>query len=215
MRNYYFAATIAIVLGGCTSNEDLPENQKPAFERRDDSQFQSSSVLTNSDQKRAAAATHNINHYVRGMMHQLIGNLKYVNTQTPIGVSSFVFLNSNLDQTSLLGNQIAESFIHEVHQVGIPVIDFKTMDFIRVTEQGDFIFTRDFLELNADVSIQYILTGTLSKYQSGYLVNSRIIGLTSKTVVASAQGFIPSHIANALTMGDASDGIDYNISSNE
>ena len=215
MKNYFFYAAIVVLLCSCTSSEKEANGPISTTKKLADSQFQSNNVLINPNDKKHKSVTHNINHYVRGMMHQLIGNLKYVNTQTPIGVSSFVFLNSKLDETSLLGNQIAESFIHEVHQVGIPVIDFKTMDFIRVTDQGDFIFTRDFLELNAGVSIQYILTGTLSKYQSGYLVNARIIGLTSKAVVASAQGYIPDNIANSLTMDNGTDGINYNLFSNE
>lgn len=140
----------------------------------------------------------NINHYVRGMMHDLVNNLHYVNDKTPIGVTSFIFLDGAYDKSGLLGNQIAESFVHEVHQFGIPVIDFKTTDYIRVTEAGDFIFSRDFLDLKEVQPIKYVLAGTLTKHRGGYLVNARIIGLLSKAVVASAQGFIPGTVADAL-----------------
>ncbi|MFT5852076.1 MAG: hypothetical protein ACI87J_002052, partial [Colwellia sp.] len=36
------------------------------------------------------------------------------------------------------------------------------------------------------------------KHQGGYLVNARVVGITSKAVVASAQSFIPVHVAKAL-----------------
>lgn len=149
----------------------------------------------------------NINHFVRGIMHNLVNNIHYVNDKTPIGVASFIFLDRSFAKSTLLGNQIAESFMHEVHQFGIPVIDFKTTDFLRVTDQGDFVFSRDFLELEDELPIKYVLAGTLVKHQSGYLVNARIIGLTSKAIVASAQGFIPNDIAEAIMPSQHTDGI--------
>jgi TolB-like protein len=150
----------------------------------------------------------NINNYVRGIMHKLVDNIHYINDKTPIGVASFIFLDSSYKESNLLGNQITESFMHEVHQFGIPVIDFKTTDYIRVTESGDFIFSRDFLELKDELPMKYVLAGTLVKHEAGYIVNARIIGLTSKAIVASAQGFIPNAVADALMpSGMANDGI--------
>ena len=53
-----------------------------------------------------------------------------------------------------------------------------------------------------------MLAGTLVKHEAGYIVNARIIGLTSKAIVASAQGFIPNAVADALMpSGMANDGI--------
>ncbi|MFT4925019.1 MAG: TolB-like protein [Phenylobacterium sp.] len=220
-----FSLAAALVLIGCSSNE-VPQNKRAdsgiyrangsaskfqvrppgGMVRMPQGDSWTGAPMTGADEANGPYRK-NINDYVRGMMHQLVSNLQYVNNQTPIGVSSFVSLDSNLKETSLLGYQLAESFIHEIHQVGIPVIDYKTMDFIRVTAQGDFIFSRDFLELQSAVPIQYILTGTVVKHQGGYLLNARIIGLVSKAVVASAQGFIPHRVANTLIRSDGSDGI--------
>ncbi|KXI27662.1 FlgO family outer membrane protein [Paraglaciecola hydrolytica] len=141
---------------------------------------------------------HNINFYVRGLMQDLVSNLQYVNATTPVAVVSFVMLDSDYSQANLLGNQIAESLIHEIHKFGIPVIDFKTTDFIRVTPQGDFAFTRDYEEVNPSMPARYIVGGTMVKLQGGYLVNARIVGIESKAVVASAQSFIPSKVTDAL-----------------
>ncbi len=87
----------------------------------------------------------NVNHYVQSMMHDLVANLDLVNPQMVIGMTSFVYLDGPYDQTDLLGNQLSESFMHEVHQFGLGVVDFKTTDYIRVTPQGDFVFSRDFM----------------------------------------------------------------------
>ncbi len=142
--------------------------------------------------------SNDINFYMRGLMQDLVSNLQYVNNTTPIAVTSFAFLDSDLQHTSLLGNQIAESLIHEIHKVGIPVLDFKVTDSLRITQEGDFISSRDFNDLTADIPIRYIVTGNLVKHQGGYLVNARVVGISSKAVVASAQSFIPAHVAKAL-----------------
>ncbi len=63
----------------------------------------------------------------------MVENLQYVSEQTPLAVSSFIFLDEDYNDGSLLGNQIAESFMHELHSFGVPVIDFKTTDYMRVT----------------------------------------------------------------------------------
>jgi len=158
------------------------------------------SNMTNLTRKQNSAGVkgQNINHYVRGITQELIGNLQYVNSSTPLAITSFIFLDSNYEDTNLLGNLISESLMHEVHKFGIPVLDFKTTDFIRVTPKGDFILTRDFLELKPGLPIRYVLLGTLVKHKDGYLVNARIVGLKSKAIVASAQSFIPENIASSL-----------------
>lgn len=150
---------------------------------------------------------YNINHYVRGMMQDLVSNLQYVNAETPMAVTSFVFLDSNFEQADILGNQIAESFIHEIHRFGIPVIDFKTTDYVRVTASGDFVLSRDFLELPSKLPVEYVLLGTMTKHQGGVLVNARIVGISSKAVVGSAQGFLPASITQSINNSGQKDGI--------
>ncbi len=146
----------------------------------------------------SVAPAKDINFYARGLMQDLVANLQYVNTSTPLAVASFVLLDGDYSETNLLGDQISESMIHEIHKFGIPVIDYKTRDKISVTSQGDFIFSRESKNLKSDLPIHYVVSGTLVKYQGGYLVNARVVGVASKAVVASAQSIIPADVASAL-----------------
>ena len=167
-------------------------------------------LLTNLQQKPTQAKSRpvkDINFYVRGLMQDLVGNMQYVNASTPLAVTSFVFLDSNYEQAELVGQQISESFIHEVHKFGIPVLDFKTTNYVRVAPSGDFIFSKDYMELTGELPIKYVVAGTLVKHLSGYMVNARIVGLRSKAVVASAQGFLPSSVVNSLISTHSNDGI--------
>lgn len=155
------------------------------------------------------ALSKHIGDYVQNMAQDLISNMEYVSDTTPIGVTHFALTDSDLNKTNLLGYQIAESFIHELHKFRIPVLDYKATDYIRVTETGDFLLSRDFLELKHKVPMQYILTGTMTKHQGGFLVNARIIGLDTKAVVASSQMLVPFYVVEALipTQGNSMDGI--------
>lgn len=153
-----------------------------------------------SDGRSVVATTpeQNVNFYVRRLMQDLVANLQYVNSTTPVAVTSFVLLDSDYRETNLLGNQIAESLIHEIHKFGIPVIDFKTSHAITVNDQGDFIFSRDGKDLSSELPIHYVFGGTMVKHLDGYLINARVVGLSSKAVVASAQSLIPTDVGNAL-----------------
>jgi TolB-like protein len=163
----------------------------------------------------ANIAQHDINHYVRGLMQDLVANLQYVNSTTPVAVVSFVMLNSDYNDANLLGIQIAESLIHEVHKFGIPVIDFKTTGYIRVTEQGDFAFSKDYQDFTGDMPARYIVGGTLLKHTDGYLVNARIVGMQSQAVVASAQSFIPNSVTDPILMMSANPTLPNSPISNE
>lgn len=201
-------ASIAAVVVGCTTlgnNTTVAASDETT--EQVDSRFQAYSADSFMANKGTVKEIKNINHYVRGLMHQLADNVKYVNQSTPIAVTSFVLLDSDLQKTNLVGNQIAESFIHEIHKLGLPVLDYKTADFFRVSTEGDYIFSRDYMELRSDLPIDYVLSGTLTKHQKGYLVNARIIGIKSKAVVASAQGLVPDYAIKSLQNTKNNDGI--------
>ena len=148
--------------------------------------------------------TKHIGDYVKNMTQDLIANMEYVNEKTPIGVTHFALIDTDLQTTDLLGRQMAESFVHELHKFRVPVIDFKATDYIRITTDGDFVLSRDYRELSSGLPIEYVLTGTMAKHQGGVLVNARILGIESRAVVASAQMLVPFYVVDALIPSDGS-----------
>ncbi|MEP8020675.1 FlgO family outer membrane protein, partial [Vibrio parahaemolyticus] len=109
----------------------------------------------------------------------------------PIAITSFVDLQ-NMDATNWLGNSVSEGFIHQFQRRGFKVVDFKTTGSIQVTQQGDFALSRDWQDLAQEQQIQYVLTGTMLRQEGGVLVNARVVGMQSRVVVATAQGFLPA-----------------------
>jgi TolB-like protein len=136
---------------------------------------------------------HAINDVVKGLAYQMLTNSSFVNAKTPVAVASFVDLK-DLETTNWLGNQLAESFVHELQRHGLVVIDYKTTGHIRVTKKGDYVFSRDWQELPERQIIDYVVSGTMVEQEDGILVNARMIGIQSKVVVATAQSFIPTWV---------------------
>ncbi|SJL82279.1 FlgO family outer membrane protein [Vibrio palustris] len=134
---------------------------------------------------------HTLSYFVGSMTEDLIESNTSVTAQTPIAVTSFVDLQ-NLDATNWLGNSVSEGFINQFQQRGFKVVDFKTTGSIQVTQEGDFALSRDWKELSKEQQVQYVVTGTMVRQNDGVLVNARVIGLQSRIVVATAEGFLPA-----------------------
>ncbi|WP_448567984.1 FlgO family outer membrane protein [Thalassotalea ganghwensis] len=213
MKNLVLTSALLYTLSACSSMSgdmvdttatEQQETTKIAIENSLNNQevfkFPQSTINNKTDEEmfQSGPLVKDINFYVRGLMQDLITNLQYVNSRTPVAVTSFVDLDGDFNDATLLGNQISEGLMHEVHKAGIPVLDYKVTDYLRVTEKGDFIMSRNFNELSDNIPIRYVFTGNLVKHQGGYLVNARVVGIKSKAVVASAQSFIPATVAKAL-----------------
>jgi TolB-like protein len=149
----------------------------------------------------------NINHYARAIMQELTLNLQYVNEGTPIAVADFLLLGSNFESSPLIGKQLAEALTHEVHKIGVPVVDYKLADFIRIEANGDIALSRDYLDLAVDIPIRYVLTGTMVQDEQGILINARMVGMESKAIVGSAQTLIPYNVISRLMSHNHNDGL--------
>lgn len=134
---------------------------------------------------------HTMDYFVESMTEDLILSNTSASARTPIAITSFVDLQ-NMDATNWLGNSVSEGFIHQFQRRGFKVVDFKTTGSIQVTQQGDFAISRDWKNLAQEQEIQYVLTGTMLRQEGGVLVNARLVGMQSRVVVATAQGFLPA-----------------------
>lgn len=133
-----------------------------------------------------------LNDYVEQMALDIRQDLVDTKLAFPIAVASFVHLDSSLNNTDVLGNQIAEHFITELRDMGLAVSDHKVTGNLQVTPRGDFAFSRDTNQLKQIQNVGYVLTGTMSKQMNGMLINARVVGLSSNMVVASSSKLIPN-----------------------
>jgi TolB-like protein len=162
-------------------------------EATDDDSFYQSTHVEKGEIDSYDLPRHAINDVVKGLAYQMLTNSSFVNAKTPVAVASFVDLK-DLETTNWLGNQLAESFVHELQRHGLVVIDYKATGHIRVTKKGDYVFSRDWQELPERQIIDYVVSGTMVEQEDGILVNARMIGIQSKVIVATAQSFIPTWV---------------------
>lgn len=136
--------------------------------------------------------------YAGQLSMQLLRNSAGMKKDELIGVASFVRLDRGLQQTNILGNQLAEYFISEIQQFGLAVVDFKMTKTVNVTSRGDFAFSRDSIELAQDMDMDHVLSGTMIDRPQGVHINARIIAVANNRVVASASVLIPHFIVQSL-----------------
>ena len=136
--------------------------------------------------------------YTEQMATDMQFDLRDSMIDTPVAMASFVYLDSSLQSTNELGIQLAESLMSELQNAGLPMSDHKLTGFIKVNPQGDFVFSRNQLELQNNPNIGYVVTGTMIKNARGVMVNARMINIKSNEVKASASKFLPNAIVENL-----------------
>ena len=135
--------------------------------------------------------------YVEQMALDLVDTLEYdaeADTQVNIAVSTLVNLDSSLNKSNQLGNQISETLIHQLQKFGYSVVDFKTTNTIDVNRRGDFVFSRNIKKLSEEHMASHVLAGTLIYRQNGVVINIRVINVNTKQIVASSRELIPHYV---------------------
>jgi TolB-like protein len=139
-----------------------------------------------------------VNKLVSNLADQLTLNKDFKDIQkSAIAITSFVCLD-NFKATSRMSNILSENLIHEMQVRGFKIIDFKTMENIKIDAKGDFLFSRDVAKLRTSLNLDYALTGTYVEYRSGFVVNARVIDLKTHIIVSTAQIFIPKRVAKRI-----------------
>ncbi len=133
---------------------------------------------------------HTLSFFLEGMTNQLIESNQFLTESTPLAVTSFVDLQK-MNKTNWLGNAVSEGFLNQMQKRGYTLVDYKATGSIQVTALGDFAISRDWRDLEQQQNVDYVLTGTMLHQPGGVLIHARVIGMRSRVVVASAQGFLP------------------------
>lgn len=108
-----------------------------------------------------------------------------------VGVTSFVEFDPTLRQTTAVGNQFAEAMVSLLPQYGVDVIEYKLTRGITVGPSGDLALSRDIRQLQANVGMDYILTGTVVATKRGLQIHSRVVSVGQHKVIAATSTLIP------------------------
>ncbi|MCG9697181.1 FlgO family outer membrane protein [Shewanella sp. Isolate11] len=126
---------------------------------------------------------------VINLTKQLANELVRQNAQQiakqPLLVATPVFLDS-LSTTNELGLQIQQGLIAAMHDHQFNLLDVNVAERVKVTDQGDFLLSRDWKQLPAELSVSYVLVSTMSRSADALVVNSRIVNISDNRVASVA-----------------------------
>lgn len=194
MKNLVLASMAVYGLAGCALL--APDDTASSTKAGKSAMYQHGTMMA-----RAESDKHlQLQDYVRQIVDDMATNMRNVDNDATIAVTSFVRADSSLDETSPLSFDLAEAFMSELHRFGLTALDFKVANFIRVTPDGDFAMTRDYLELRETVDADYALVGTYYVQQGSIRVNARLVDLSSRAVLATGETSLPSMFMHYLTM---------------
>jgi len=198
-------SALSLLLSGCnlmggapkaeseqTVVSDLDFNQIMAQMQQNDEQEQYADTTQFNPNKHHKSLVN----YVEQMALDLTDTMQVAPQDAAIAVTSFVDLDASLTTASQLGNQLSETFIHQLQKFGYSAVDFKTANLITVNKQGDFAFTRDTRKLAGTNIASHVLSGTLIYRAYGVVINARVINIENKRLAASSRTFIPLYVLN-------------------
>jgi TolB-like protein len=184
---------------GAASGQPIPGLEVKTFKRRT---LPSELAAAGADMQQYAMAPQfhmsrkSLSDYVSQLAFKLAGNQQLAGNR--IGVASFVFFDEQLEQTSSVGNQLAEELSTVLPNYGARVIEYKLTREITVGPSGDLSLSRNTKKLRDSQGMDYVLTGTMVPTRRGLQINSRVVSTKDNVVIASATTLIPAMVLQQL-----------------
>lgn len=148
----------------------------------------------------------NVNQYTKWLIQDLFSNVDSPDNSHVIAVANFALLDSDLKRTSHFGRQLNEAIMHETNRTGYSVVDLKSTGRLQFTEKGDiFWHSEEIDEVTGNLDINFVITGTMTRHQGGYLINARIIDVNTNALMSSSQILVPNDVVDAVLKEDDND----------
>jgi TolB-like protein len=192
-------AQVSQLDGASASGQPIPGLEVKTFKRRT---LPSELAAAGADMQHYAMAPQfhmsrkSLSDYVSQLAFKLAGNQQLAGNR--VGVASFVFFDEQLEQTSSVGNQLAEELSTVLPNYGARVIEYKLTREITVGPTGDLSLSRNTEKLRDSQGMDYVLTGTMVPTRRGLQINSRVVSTRDNVVIASASTLIPAMVLQQL-----------------
>lgn len=180
----YASVLLVIALAGCSSiTKELNAFKDIEKQRVIDNQY------------RPSSHEGNLHNHVERLARQLFDTANVIDVTSTVAIGTFLPAKTlQLDKDSELSAislQLQESFSTLVTQVGLTVIEYKSLPGVMVTDNADIMLSRDVTKLGGGVSVQYLLTGNYIQQENSLIVNAKLINVLDKSLVAAATDYVP------------------------
>ena len=174
MRTLSVMILIGTLMSGCALTDLIVANDEIAEVRDSDS----------------------LHSHVEKLTRQLLNTSQLIDTTNTVAVGT-ILPTMNMGGEPLpshlaLGLQIQESLMTFATQAGLKVIEYKTMQNIKISDQADKMLSRQVNELNPTIDADYFLTGTYTLQENSTMVNIRLIQIPENIVLAAATDYVPN-----------------------
>ena len=131
---------------------------------------------------------------------RLMSNIDLYDSRAPMVVATPVLAN-NFQETVSLSHQLQQGLINELHANQFFVVDMNLSDYIKINHDGEFMLSRDWDNIPSNIEVQLVLVSTLVPDKAGISVNTRIVNIYSRRVVASSMVYVKvEQMENIFTM---------------
>lgn len=187
-------------VAGCASYVEEPENSLlTLLSKQQKTNTQATQQTIGSPENSSATESPQaIHYYVERLAEQFFITTNHIDTNKTVAIGTFLPINqlngNTLPNAEPIAHQIQESFVTIATQVGLNVLEFKTMKHLKIKNNQDIMLSRQVDDLNTRIEADYFLTGNYIEHKNQLVVNARLIALPSRKVIAAATDYIPKNV---------------------
>lgn len=133
--------------------------------------------------------TDSVNHLSQRIVNSLVRNNDVLRSDQPLLVTTPVVLDS-LFESNKFGLQLQQGMMTALHEHKFNLVDVNVADNMRVAPNGEFMLSRDWQQLPADVAVEHVLVSTMSMNKTGVVLNARIVNIVNNRVVSATQASV-------------------------
>ena len=99
-----------------------------------------------------------------------------------------------VQQSSGLSQQIQESLITQMAQLGYSIVEHRLSNSITVSEHHEDMLTRDLNNLRARQNIDYVIIGTITRQEHANMINARLVNVLNGQVISASFTEVPINV---------------------
>lgn len=119
------------------------------------------------------------------IVDQLMRNMSLSHSRDPLIVATPV-LAVNFAEHVTFSYYLQQSLMTNLHNYNFTVLDVNIADVIQVKPSGEFVLSRDWSRISAELDVQMVLVSTLVPDTRGITINARLVNVHSRRVVGSS-----------------------------
>ena len=130
-----------------------------------------------------------VNVWAEKLVNELVLQNDALRPDQPLLISTPV-MTSNLNTTNELALQLQQGLLAAFHAHEFNLVDLNVATNLRATEQGEFMLSRNWELLRADLPVSHVLVSTMTLTPEGIVFNGRVVNVTNNRVLSAVQSFV-------------------------